>query len=545
MRCGLYLGAAGFALLSLPAPQWLPHWSLPALGMAGIGVAEALAIIPAFPVLLLAARQSNLGEVHAAALSSAAFNAAWSVGEAAGPMLGVWPIGHWGFRNTMAACAAACCLAAALTTLRATPVSVTRRLPLVCGVTMLLTAPLLDFIGTGSGPSAFRRQMQNANSSDDNVGLAALLNWPWPEDYCTAHVCAYGTSKASYEPPDHCRHIHNKAKAAAEATAAAAVVSMCKGYPSLQRYCREVSLKRNFSLLQDKVGVKEIIASWVEGTEMQGRLVPIKTYLVVERPRGIKQWRVSRLPERYVFKRSHGTGGVVLVTGAIGICIKLPCLPAVTHSNGSHVGGRFHVTLQSLRILCHKWLSGTGGRDGEGSYKYIRRRCLFEEALDTDGGFPTEIQVWVVGSRPMILRHDYEMGATHNAAGVAIREKPTHSTHVSYVTSAGEFIPGLEVMYDFEVTPPPIQATAQCGSTAAASELGGGSNRPLPIEPETLKALLRFSTLAAKKADSLFFRVDVYVRNPRQLIFGELTMTPCAAAQMSTRTPLTDIPLHP
>ena len=60
-----------------------------------------------FPAMTRAARR-ELDETTASALTSAAFNAAWSAGEGLGPVLGVWPMQHWGFAPTMVACA--CCL---------------------------------------------------------------------------------------------------------------------------------------------------------------------------------------------------------------------------------------------------------------------------------------------------------------------------------------------------------------------------------------------------------------------------------------------------
>ena len=107
MRNGLAGGAVSFAVLALPSP---PLW-LPVVAMVGLGVAEVFVVIPAFPVMVKAARL-DLDEATASAFASTVFNAAWSAGEGLGPVLGVWPMYHWGFAATMAACA--CCLVAAI-----------------------------------------------------------------------------------------------------------------------------------------------------------------------------------------------------------------------------------------------------------------------------------------------------------------------------------------------------------------------------------------------------------------------------------------------
>lgn len=103
MRGGLTLGSACYVALAVPSPPLF----LPAVAMGALGAAEAFVVIPAFPAMTRAARR-ELDETTASALTSAAFNAAWSAGEGLGPVLGVWPMQHWGFAPTMVACA--CCL---------------------------------------------------------------------------------------------------------------------------------------------------------------------------------------------------------------------------------------------------------------------------------------------------------------------------------------------------------------------------------------------------------------------------------------------------
>ena len=108
MRWGLAAGAVCFAVLALPSP---PLW-LPPATMAALGVAEALVVIPAFPLMVKATRRELNDDATASAFASAVFNAAWSAGEGLGPVVGVWPIHNWGFAPTMVACA--CCLGATI-----------------------------------------------------------------------------------------------------------------------------------------------------------------------------------------------------------------------------------------------------------------------------------------------------------------------------------------------------------------------------------------------------------------------------------------------
>ena len=120
---GLLLGSASYALLSCSmlgmggaAPPYADEaaWSSGVGGSArlagvavacvALGLAESLVLVPAFPELL-SLMPPSLDDEVASGIVSALFNAAWSGGEAAGPVLSVWPVQRWGFPRAMLACA--------------------------------------------------------------------------------------------------------------------------------------------------------------------------------------------------------------------------------------------------------------------------------------------------------------------------------------------------------------------------------------------------------------------------------------------------------
>ena len=180
--------------------------------------------------------------------------------------------------------------------------------------------------------------------------------------------------------------------------------------------------------------------------------------------------------------------------------------------------GSFPVTLQYLKQTCSKWLK----------VKYVsgrERGCLFEEHLVGPGGkMLPELQVWVVGKQPLFLRYDHELSQTTATSGVVFRNNATLQTHATYFTVEGEIIPGLEIVYDFDITPPEIHAAAQCGQRNGI--------RQLPLNKKTLEVLLQFAATVAERVNSRFFRLDLYMRSKGTLVFGECTMTPMACRDM-------------
>lgn len=297
-----------------------------------------------------------------------------------------------------------------------------------------------------------------------------------------------------------------------------------KGYqcPSMDLFCKHVqSPNISWAPYQDKVKVKQMITEWTHG-----RIQVAREYLTVRNPDEITGDVIERMPFVYIFKATHGTGGVVIVNKNSIYCLKEPC---VNNSEKSVAIPRDSL-VEHLRKTCALWLQHEVRYKIQRSYFHIEKGCMFEERLASaqDALYP-EMQVFVVGGRPLITRFDYEFSLTRAANGTQVRQKSPAADHVTYFTTNVEHprvIPGFQLAYDCSVTHPKTQITKQCKSEAEQVRF--------PLHKDTMRYLMDFAAQAARETGSGLLRVDVYIKDPSHLIFGELTFQPSACRNSVT-----------
>lgn len=228
----------------------------------------------------------------------------------------------------------------------------------------------------------------------------------------------------------------------------------------------------------DKFAAREYIAERVGPNSLP-------TLVAVGESANLIDWKA--LPNEYVAKVTHGSGGVVAVTTDAWAKETLP-------PPGSSVGwANFRVAPENadpVRVadLCRHWLTldyswVSGHRSIQWCYEGIERKVMVEELLRDDQGLaPREYRLFVIGGRVRFLQ-------------VEMREAGTDRTAV--MSPEWEWLPARFL------NPPPSQP---------------------PQRPPALGQMVEIAeTLAAPLED--FLRVDFYDLGSR-VVVGELTNYP-------------------
>ena len=288
--------------------------------------------------------------------------------------------------------------------------------------------------------------------------------------------------------------------------------------PSMDRVCKKHQLgNRTWSRYQDKLGVKDIVREW-----SGGRVHTAATLLTVRNSWDVTHEIVRGLPDSFVVKSSHSSGGVIIVNKGRIRCLKEPCLEYLK----AKFEGKWLPLAALTRILRAQCALIFQLRHEvnklEVSYNSIPQGVIFEELLAGPDALLSELQVWVVHGRPFFVRHDIEYSGSRDRGGNPTGSKGDGGHEhdrifANYFTTDGHHIPGLHIRHDCEATAPVAYAN-HC--------LSAEHDRPtLPLTPATRKLLMDFSALAAEKTGAKVLRVDVFRMSDTQLAFGELTFT--------------------
>ena len=284
-------------------------------------------------------------------------------------------------------------------------------------------------------------------------------------------------------------------------------------FPSIERVCNHQMSNKTWAPYQDKLAVKDVVREW-----SGGQIHTATALLVAREAKDVTVAKIQALPDSYVVKSSHGTGGVVIVKDGVLRCLKEPCDALDEHQKYGSAWCQFARNKTKcwnspadlaplLRAHCANLLEQHSVSSHEASYTGIPPGCLFEELIAEADSLLSELQVWVVDRKPFFIRHDIEL--TDRSAGgypkVPYWEQPNESTWAStplayYFTADGHHIPGLHIRYDCEATTP--AAYAQHCSTP-------DHERPtLPLTAATRKLLVDFSVRAAEETGANFLRVS-------------------------------------
>ena len=207
-------------------------------------------------------------------------------------------------------------------------------------------------------------------------------------------------------------------------------------------------------------------------------------YQVVDRPEDLA-W--DHLPEQFVAKATHGSGGIVIVWEGAP---EDAHLPVGTEQKGL---GRYLVhpssfDRTSFASLAHVWLSQDyswipGRRKApEWAYQDIEPRIIVEELLLDGGGLPDDYKLHVIGGQVRVIR-------------------------VSRRGAMAQFHPDWRPLNAVESVGhkkyPPLQSP--------------------PGKPDRLPEMIRVAETLAEGLD--FVRVDLYCL-PDRVVFGEMTHYP-------------------
>mmetsp|Transcript_25355 Transcript_25355/g.52770 ORF Transcript_25355/g.52770 Transcript_25355/m.52770 type:complete len:351 (-) Transcript_25355:73-1125(-) len=121
-----------------------------------------------------------------------------------------------------------------------------------------------------------------------------------------------------------------------------------------------------------------------------------KEYASVESADNITEDFLATLPKTFIMKSTHMSGGIVLVENHTETkCLKVPCIENEHNKT-------------DLALTCAKVLGWNyGKRKGEGWYKRVKRRCMFEEPLPEVASKDfKDIRVWVFHGKIMMVMVD-------------------------------------------------------------------------------------------------------------------------------------------
>jgi hypothetical protein len=236
-----------------------------------------------------------------------------------------------------------------------------------------------------------------------------------------------------------------------------------------KQFC-EQNLKNNltFAKYADKINVKKI----VEKSKLN--ITIPKTYVAVTHAQNITLKMIQTLPNKYVFKASHGSAMTVIVNNNYlichGYCVKR-----------NYIGTNKTAQLEFLKRNCHKWLSIDFGKvHNERHYSVIHRRCFFEEMIPQNDDY----KIHTFFGKPAII----EVHTDWNDK----RRCQTFYTPSWYKINMVKTIPEPATVVE---------------------------------KPSRLREMLEIAKQLSR--DIVFVRVDMYV-NEQNIVCSELTMSPTA-----------------
>jgi hypothetical protein len=159
------------------------------------------------------------------------------------------------------------------------------------------------------------------------------------------------------------------------------------------KWC-EKNIKPGYDLapLADKHGVKK----WIQTVAPYLKIA--REYAYVDHAENITTELLESLPESYMMKATHMSGGIVMVNGDKVTCLRTPCRKQLVQENESN--------LAYMQRMCGLFLkNGYGERKREMWYSQIKRRCIFEEMLPLalGQGFQ-DFKIHMYHNRPMFIQ---------------------------------------------------------------------------------------------------------------------------------------------
>ena len=230
--------------------------------------------------------------------------------------------------------------------------------------------------------------------------------------------------------------------------------------------------------LADKVEVKRFVTDALGPGHVPGTLVVADSVDDID-------W--SKLPQEYVAKVNHGSGGVVMVTSDAPLDARLPEVGSAWGWDRFRVRPE-HADPERIADLCRHWLTldyswARGMAIEQWCYSGIPRQVMVEDLLrDSRGEHPAEYRLFVINGSVAFLQVEIDVFGDHRT---------------SVIDREGRILP---VQF---VDPPP--------------------DIPPPI-PASLKVMVKKAErLALAVVD--FVRVDIYDLGDR-LVVGEMTHYP-------------------
>jgi len=175
------------------------------------------------------------------------------------------------------------------------------------------------------------------------------------------------------------------------------------------RYKMAFDRRSTLSLFADKVLVRDFVLSRV------GKDYLTEAYSILD-PNEVDSFSPLMLPQNYVVKVNHGSGGVIVVAE---VANKIDRLPADLKSIN---WGRYLIHPNNLDwILCKqiltRWLVSNyyyqPGSFPEWAYRNIRPKVLIEEFLQHNGGIPDDYKFFMVSGKCVLIQVDSSRYSSH------------------------------------------------------------------------------------------------------------------------------------
>jgi hypothetical protein len=159
------------------------------------------------------------------------------------------------------------------------------------------------------------------------------------------------------------------------------------------KWC-ENNMKPGYDLapLADKHGVKKWIQTVVPDLKIA------REYAYVDHAQNITTELLESLPESYMMKATHMSGGILMVNGDKVKCLRTPCSLQRVKENESN--------LAYMQRMCGLFLKNSyGEQKREMWYSRVERRCIFEELLPLalGRGFQ-DFKIHMYHNRPMFIQ---------------------------------------------------------------------------------------------------------------------------------------------
>jgi hypothetical protein len=236
-----------------------------------------------------------------------------------------------------------------------------------------------------------------------------------------------------------------------------------------KQFC-EQNLKNNltFAKYADKINVKKSVQN-----SKLNITIP-KTYATVSHAQNITLEMIQTLPNKYVFKASHGSAMTVIINNNSFIC----------HGHcakGNYIGNNKLAQLKFLIRNCRKWLSIDFGKEhNERHYSLIHRRCFFEEMISQNDDY----KIYTFYGKPAIIE---------------VHTDWYHERHCQTF-----YTPAWHKINMVKTEPEPATVVEK---------------------PSRLREMLEIAKQLSR--DFVFVRVDMYV-SEQNIVFSELTFSPTA-----------------